>query len=291
MTHELARRFLAAFLLFVSCSLFAQESETSTTQSAPDTTKMVLESDSRETRQALQEVLQRLPPDVGKVLKLDPALWSNEKYLANYPSLAAFVAAHPDVAHSPNFYLESVYVPDDPSPETPSFRLWSRMLETFSIFGAFLFAAFILTWLIRTLIEQRRWSRLTKTQAEVHNKLLDRFASNEDLLNYIQTPSGKRFLESAPIPLDQPPSRPVSAPIGRILLSVQAGLVALAGGIGLRVVSASVQKDAAEPLSALGVLAISIGIGLVVSAGASFMLSRRLGLWRDPVSAETAGHE
>ncbi len=292
MTHELARRFLATLLLFVSCSLFAQETDTSSTaKPAPNTTTMVLESDSRETRQQLQELLQRLPPDVGKVLKLDPALWSNEKYLANYPALAAFVTAHPDVAHSPNFYLESVYVPNDPAPETSSSRLWSRLLETFSIFGAFLFAAFVLTWLIRTLIEQRRWSRLTKTQSDVHNKLLDRFASNEDLLNYIQTPSGRRFLESAPIPLDQPSSRPVSAPIGRILWSVQAGLVALAGGIGLRVVSASVQKEAGEPLIALGVLAISIGIGLVVSAGASFVLSRRLGLWRDPISAETTGHE
>jgi hypothetical protein len=287
MIDRLARRILAALLLLLSCAALAQESE-SAAKPAPTTATMVLESDSRETREQLQQVLQRLPPDVGKVLKLDPALWTNEKYLANYPALGAFVAAHPDVAHSPNFYLESVWIPSDPSPESPGFRLWSRILETFSIFGAFIIAALVLTWLIRTLIEQRRWSRLTRTQAEVHNKILDRFGSNEELLNYIQTPSGKRFLESAPIPLEQPSTRPVSAPIGRILWSVQAGLVSLAGGIGLRFVSVSVQKDAAEPLSALGTLAIAVGVGLVVSAGASFLLSRRLGLWRDPLSAETA---
>jgi len=212
MMDELARRILAALLLFVSCTAFAQEADTKT---APNSTTMVLESDSRDTRQQFQELLRRLPPDVGKVLKLDPSLWANDKYLANYPALAAFVAAHPDVAHSPNFYLESVWIPSDPSPETPTFRIWNRMLETISIFGAFLFVAFVLTWLIRTLIEQRRWTRLSKTQADVHNKLLDRFASNEELLNYIQTPAGRRFLESAPIPLDQPSTRPVSAPIGR----------------------------------------------------------------------------
>jgi hypothetical protein len=288
MMDELARRILAALLLFVSCTAFAQEADTKT---APNSTTMVLESDSRDTRQQFQELLRRLPPDVGKVLKLDPSLWANDKYLANYPALAAFVAAHPDVAHSPNFYLDSVWIPSDRAPETTTFRLWNRMLETISIFGAFLFVAFVLTWLIRTLIEQRRWTRLSKTQADVHNKLLDRFASNEELLNYIQTPAGRRFLESAPIPLDQPPTRPVSAPIGRILWSVQAGLVTLAGGIGLRFVSMNVQHDAAEPLAALGSLGIAIGIGLVVSAGASFLLSRRLGLWQDPRSADTTANE
>ena len=45
-------------------------------------------------------------------------------------------------------------------------------------------------------------------QYQVHNKLLDRFTSNEDLLAYVQTPAGRRFLESAPIPLqDEAPDR------------------------------------------------------------------------------------
>lgn len=290
MIDEILRRSLAALLLLVSCAAYAQETTTTTAKPAPTTTT-VLESDSRDTQREFQELLRRLPPDVGKVLKLDPSLWSNEKYLATYPALGAFVAAHPDVAHSPSFYLDSVWIPSDPVPETPSFRIWSRMLETVSIFGAFGLAAFILITLLRSIIAQRRWSRLARTQAEVHNKLLDRFASNEDLLHYIQTDVGRRFLESAPIPLDQPATRPVSAPIGRILWSVQAGLVTLAGGIGMRVVALGVQKDAAEPLTALGTLGIAVGIGLVVSAAASFLLSRRLGLWRDPLSADTNASE
>jgi hypothetical protein len=292
------KRLLAALLLTIACTAFAQTPATTTatpattaTAAEPATTStLVMDSDSRDTRQQLHDLLQRLPPEVGKVLKLDPALWNNEKYLGTYPALAAFVAAHPDVAHSPNFYLESVWIPGDPTPETAVSRTWERLLETISIFGGFGIAGFVLSWIIRTLIDHRRWSRLTKTQAEAHNKLLDRFGSNDELLNYIQSPSGRRFLESAPIPLDQPASRPVSAPIGRILWSVQAGLVTLAGGIGLQVVSWSVQKDAAEPLSALGSLAIAVGIGLVVSAGASFLLSRKLGLWHEPVSADTAGN-
>jgi hypothetical protein len=291
MIDQVLRRSLAALLLFLSCTVFAQETATATDEEKTEKTTLVTATDSREVRQELEEVLRRLPPDVGKVLKLDPSLWNNPAYLKSYPTLAAFVTAHPDVANSPSFYLESVWIPSDPAPETPGFRLWNQLLETFSILMVLVFVSIVLTWLIRTIIEQRRWTRLSRIQAEVHNKLMDRFSQNEELLNYIQTPAGKRFLESAPIPLAQAAERPVSAPIGRILLSVQAGLVTLAGGIGLKVISGNIAKDAAEPLAALGTLGISVGIGLVISAFASLMLSRRLGLWRDTVSAETTASE
>ena len=42
-----------------------------------------------------------------------------------------------------------------------------------------------LAWLIRTLIEQRRWKQLSRTQSDVHNKILDRFNTTEQLLEYI----------------------------------------------------------------------------------------------------------
>jgi hypothetical protein len=119
---------------------------------------------------------------------------------------------------------------------------------------------------------------VSKVQAEVHNKLMDRFTANEDLLAYIQTPAGKRFLDFAPIALDGAP-RAVSAPVGRILWSVQVGLVLAAAGFGLEYVSNSIEKTVAQPLFAMGVLAISIGLGFVISAVVSYVLSRRLGLW------------
>src|SRR5213592_3592158 len=64
--------------------------------------------------------------------------------------------------------------------------------------GIFIFAIFstivgVLIWLIRTLVEQRRWSRLSRVQTEVHGKLLDRLGTNEELLRYIDTPAGRRI--------------------------------------------------------------------------------------------------
>ena len=273
--------------VFLGCTTAYAQTTTTEGSTAPATSTVVMATDSRDTRQQLREVLERLPPEVAKVLKLDPTLWTNENYLAHYPALAAFVAAHPEVTHSPAFYLEGVWIANDPSPEPPAVRLWRDTMEGFAIFAVMLGIVSGLIWLIKTLVEQRRWSRLSKIQAEVHNKLLDRFGSNEELMAYIQTPPGRRFLESAPIPLEQGP-RFVSAPLNRILWSVQAGLVIIALGLGLQFVSSSAQKEVAELTSGMGALAIAIGVGFVAAAGASFILSRKLGLWQPAAGKEDA---
>ncbi len=87
----------------------------------------------------------------------------------------------------------------------------------------------VFVWVIRSIIDHRRWLRLSRVQAEVHTKLLDRLTTNEDLLSYIQSPAGRRFLESAPITMDSEP-RATTAPISRIIWSLQAGLVLAALG-------------------------------------------------------------
>jgi len=142
----------------------------------------------------------------------------------------------------------------------------------------------VLVWVVKTLIEQRRWSRLSKVQTEIHSKLLDRFSTNEELLAYIQTPAGKRFFESAPIPLEAGP-RPISAPVGRIFWSLQAGLVLIATGIGFDLVSLRVPTPASEGLYGIGVISLLVGIALVISAIVFYVLSRRFGLWGTPPAA------
>ena len=61
-------------------------------------------------------------------------------------------------------------------------------------------------------MENRRWNRIFRLQTEVHTKLIDRFGNNQELLTYMDTEAGKRFLEAAPIPVNfdrtQQPARP-----------------------------------------------------------------------------------
>lgn len=295
MTDKLTR--LAILIVFVvtACTMTGQEAQTTTATetaasvNAATSTTLVTEADSRETRERLRQILHRLPPEVGKVLKIDPSLWQNENYLKTYPALQAFVAAHPEVANNSRFYLEDIWIPTDPIPETAGTRLWNDMFQFVAVAFGVSAAIFVFTWVIRTLINQRRWSRLARVQSEVHGKLLDRFASNAEVMAYINTTAGRKFLEAAPIPVAEEPVRSVSAPVNRVLWAVQAGLVLFAAGIGMRVIGAgTTEKEAAEAFAAFGTLGIALGAGFIASAIVSVMLSKRLGLWNPPPSADTA---
>jgi hypothetical protein len=235
--------------------------------------------DANETRDRLREVLEQYPPSLREVLKLDPSLLTNDTYLAPYPRLAAFLSQHPQVAHNPAFFIGEVYSGrwDPPNPRREAMDMWQGMMAGLAALIVFATVTMVLSWLVRTLIDYRRWLRLSKVQTEVHTKLLDRFTSNEDLSVYLQSPSGRKFLEAAPIPMDMGP-RSIGAPLGRILWSVQAGLVLALGGIGLQYVSVGIVDDAKQPIHAMGVLALMFGIGFVLSAVISYFLSQRLGL-------------
>jgi len=264
----------------------AQRAQTAApaTQPAPPSTVFVeQDQDARETREKFDEVMKRLPPAVGRVLRLDPSLMSNEGYMANYPSLVAFLKQHPEIKANPGYFFEHIGSSEfwsPPQPETrdmQAVRIWRDMMQFVAIATIFTVITSAVIWIIRTLVEYRRWLRTSKVHTEVHNKLLDRFTTNEDLMAYIQTPAGRRFLESAPLAVEGP-SRPMGAPFNRILWSVQVGVVLAAGALGLLFVSNRVIDEVAQPLFAVGVLALTVGAGFVVSAAASFLLSRRLGL-------------
>ena len=245
--------------------------------------------DARETRERLEELLRKLPPAVGRVLRADPSLMGNDTYLATYPTLAAFLKQHPEIRNTPGFFFENMgsYEFWNPSPpetsEGRAIRLWGEIFQTITIASVFIAITMAVVWLIRTVVEQRRWYRTSKVHTEVHNKLLDRFTTNEDLMTYIQTDAGRRFLESAPLSIEAAP-RQVGAPFSRILWSLQVGIVLATGAFGLLFVSGRVIQEIAQPIFAFGVLALTVGVGFIVSAAASLVLSRRLGLF-DPATA------
>jgi hypothetical protein len=251
---------------------------------APTTPSQALdEQNARLTREQLQRLLSQYPPSLEKVLQLDPSLLHDPEYLAPYPALLQHLSQHPEIAHNPAYFL-GVGEPwiDRETSLSESYRLWRDVSQGIAIFLSIFAVVMLFAWLVRTLIDYRRWHRLSKVQTDVHTKLLDRFSSNEDLLAYIQSPSGKRFLESAPIPVDLGP-RSMGAPIGRIMWSVQTGLVLAFAGIGLYFAFSQLSTDkVAEPFFVVSMLAIALGLGFIASAGVSYALSQRLGLFDDP---------
>jgi hypothetical protein len=244
--------------------------------------------DAQETRRDFLDLLRKHPPAVARVLKLDPSLMRNETYLSAYPLIGEFISSHPEIPQNTSFYLEQVYGVDNWQPENPQLDLIQGTLAGLAGLTAFAVVLSTLIWLIKTTIEHRRWSRLSKIQAEVHSKLMDRFSSNDELMTYVQTPSGRRFLESGPSPLQEPASpRAAAAPFTRILWSVQIGIVLLALALGLLFVSGNTVEEAKQFFFIFGCLALALGAGFTVSAAASYVLSRKLGLF-DPPAADHA---
>jgi hypothetical protein len=233
--------------------------------------------DAQSTRTQLIDILKKHPPAVARVLKLDPSLMRDESYLNTYPALRDFLAEHPEIPQNVSYYFEDIYE-GHYAPRNARLEVISGTLAGLAAITGVVIVISTLVWLVRTILEQRRWTRLSKIQAEVHSKLMDRFSSNDELLTYVQTPSGRRFLESGPSPLQQESPRNVAAPFSRILWSVQLGIVLLVAGGGLLYVSNETVEEAREFFFIFGSLTMALGAGFAVSAAASYALSRKLGL-------------
>jgi hypothetical protein len=271
-----------AILALCAAALPPSLARAQTPKNAPPTILTVELPDAQRAKDELSALLEHYPPSLRGVLALDPSLLGNESYLAPYPALVSFLNTHAEIARNPSFYVGEGALPRaHQDPASQILDMWRDVLNGLGIFAGFGLAVGLLVWLIRTLVDYRRWSRLAKVQTDAHTKLLDRFTANEDLLAYIQSPAGAKFLESSPISLDAAP-RSVGAPLGRILWSVQGGVVLIAGGIGLHIVGGRVtdvaSQAASQSLHALGVIGIALGLGFVISAIISFVISQRLGL-------------
>jgi hypothetical protein len=136
-----------------------------------------------------------------------------------------------------------------------------------SVFGSTSFLAWV-------IVDALRRKQQLRVMSEFHNKLLDRINNGKELAEFMDSPGGTKFIDSI--------STERVHPAQRVLRAVQVGIVLCAAGIGCRVVgwqSTLVQREASEGFVVLGILLLSVGIGYLVSAAASFGLGRSLGVY------------
>lgn len=234
--------------------------------------------DARQTRDRLNDIFNQYAPSVREVLQRDPTLMYRPDYMATYPVLAAFLEQHPEIAHNPGYFLgEYRHQEQNENPRIESIRAMRNAME----FGGIALIVMTITagvvFLVKTVVEHWRWQRAVKAQSELNTKLIDRFASSDDLLAYLQSPQGKMLTE-APVQTHAP--RAMGAPLSRIFWSLQSGIVLGAMGVGLMVVgsSATNEPELAAFLNGVGTVVLMIGLGFAVSAVVSYLLSHRLGL-------------
>lgn len=122
----------------------------------------------------------------------------------------------------------------------------------------------------RNIVVNRRMREIARANAELQGKLLDRMASASDLQAYLDSDAGRSFVEAATLE--------TTHPHGRILASLQAGILLVLGGLALLVASGQLSNDGPRVFQVLGILGIFLGVGFLASAYVAQRLSRQWGL-------------
>ena len=262
---------------------------------APTAAPVSTEKDFVATQEQLIKLL-RLSPTLTSVVAHDPSLLANQEYVnRNNPQLAQFLASHPEIARNPDFYLftrnegqgghrdqalqravwpEMIQPANEPWRGRPASEEFISDLAPVLALACFLGA---LIWMIRTFLENRRWSRVFKLQNEVHGKLIDKFSTSQELAAYMETEAGRRFLEAAPIPVGFEQEKRIPNAIARVLTPLQIGIVLVLLGLGCFLLR-SASTDTNIPMLVLGTLVLMPGLGFIISAGVTWVLAGRLGL-------------
>jgi hypothetical protein len=125
------------------------------------------------------------------------------------------------------------------------------------------------TWVVIASI--RRYS-IARMQAGVQFRLLERFNSAESLIAYGETATGRQFLTS----LVQEREAQTS-PYRSILAGVRAGIVLMVFGAALLLLhhTGVTPEDA---VLVFGAIPLALGIGFLLAAAATYVLSKSFGL-------------
>jgi hypothetical protein len=282
---------VALVVLFTAVSA-AQSQRAAQPATAPNSSQL----NDRDVAALQDQLLQllRVSPTLAEVVARDPSLLSNAEYVnRTNPELGRFLQAHPEIAQNPDFYLfNNLHGEHEQPSQTLERKLWPEMsgqrsnpvsMELvndgipFLVFVCMLLA---LLWLTHVLLENRRWGRIFKLQTDTHGKLIEKFGTSQEVLAYMGTDAGKRFLEATPIAVGFEPQQPVSSLVARVLTPLQIGIVMTLLGLGLIVLRHSL-AEGAEAMLVVGTVVLMPGLGFIISAGVTWVLARHLGLMPD----------
>lgn len=124
-------------------------------------------------------------------------------------------------------------------------------------------------WIVRSLLATWRYSRLVKAQADIQSRLLDKIGGSDEMIRYLESGAGRQLLEA-------PPAEQ-ARPYGRILGSLQAGVILALAGAGFLFLRAQFPEEG-DGFVVLGTLGLALGLGFVISGALAFFLSRSWGL-------------
>ncbi len=135
-------------------------------------------------------------------------------------------------------------------------------------------------WIVAVISNNRRRLKVAEVQKEMQSKLFEKFGTSQEMVAYLNSEAGSKFLESATIEQTRP--------FGRVLGAIQAGLILFLLGIAMLLVRFTMPQVAFNAIeqahnahAALGIsfMLMALGIGFLASAAVSYSLSKKWGLF------------
>ena len=139
------------------------------------------------------------------------------------------------------------------------------ILMFITVFGGFVAPVWVIFSTVRRV-------KVARVQSEIHSKLIEKIGSSPEFLTFLGSESGKQLVAALGI------EQPGRDPYGRLLSSVQAGVILLFVGLAFLILGGHF-TNAAEGFFILGGLAVALGAGFLISAGLSYRLSKSFGLF------------
>lgn len=124
-------------------------------------------------------------------------------------------------------------------------------------------------FVVWTVFSTIRRYKTAKLQAGLQTRLLEKFGSGQELLAYVQSDAGKRFLES--LTMEQ------RTPYGRILGAAQVSVILVFLSFAFLFLRGRV-LGAEEGFLVFGTIALCLGTGFGLSAALSYYMSKSFGL-------------
>ncbi|MBA2737997.1 MAG: hypothetical protein H0U50_14560 [Pyrinomonadaceae bacterium] len=133
---------------------------------------------------------------------------------------------------------------------------------------------FAAAWVITAVVKAFKEKSILRTRAELYNRLLDKFGSADGFVEYLESETGRQFVEEITVQ--------GAAPINKILGSIQIGVVMALAGFGSLVLGNLFDKSLGGDLFMVlivgGTIVLMLGVGFLISTAITYRLSKSWGL-------------
>lgn len=138
------------------------------------------------------------------------------------------------------------------------------------------FVVFIvcLAWCVNTLIRSLKAKANVRTRSELYRQMIDRFGTAPEFIAFLQSDTGQKFIDGN--------VNEEGSPKGKILVSVQIGIVTTIVGIGMFLIGGLAVSNFGGDIQLISniaaIILIALGIGFLLSSFVTYRLCRAWGL-------------